>query len=189
MKITRRQLRKIIQEQARRATASPEDQRLVQRWIKKYNPENIPPTLTYDSAGDRDNHVLLYVKMANREGKKMKITRRQLRQIINEERMLFENEEHESELREFSRGRGGNNVRKSGAKIASAATQIGAEAEIQTGKMRETLYNIADFIGKVGSALSGLGSLDEGDGLSMADSLPTVQELRRLQKEIARLEK
>jgi hypothetical protein len=119
----------------------------------------------------------------------MKITRKQLRQIINEESTLFENEERESELREFSRGRGGNNVRKSGAKIASAASQIGAEAEIQTGKMRATLYNIADFIGKVGSALSGLGSLDEGDGLSMADSLPTVQELRRLQKEIARLEK
>jgi hypothetical protein len=43
-------------------------QRLVQEWIAKYNPENIPPTLTYDSAGDRDNHVLLYVKMAYQKG-------------------------------------------------------------------------------------------------------------------------
>jgi len=121
----------------------------------------------------------------------MKISQNQLRNIILKEskRVLREQDERESELREFSRGRGGNNVRKSGKKISSAANQIVAEAEIQTGKMRETLYNISEFVGKVGAALEGLGSLDEGDSISMADTLPTVQELRRLQKEIARLEK
>jgi len=119
----------------------------------------------------------------------MKITRRQLRQLINEERTLFENEERESELREFARGRGGNNVRKSGAKIESAANLIEAEAEIQTGKMRETLYNISEFVAKVGSALSGLGSLNEGDNESMAESLPSIQELRKLKKNIEKLER
>ncbi len=119
----------------------------------------------------------------------MKISQKQLRRIIREEskNVLREQSEREPELREFARGRGGNNVRKSGAKISSAANQIMAEAEIQTGKMRETLYNVSEFVGKIGEALAGLGSLEEGS--SMADSLPTVQELRRLQKDIARLEK
>ena len=119
----------------------------------------------------------------------MKVSKKQLRNIILKEskRAILGQAEREPELKEFSRGRGGNNVRKSGAKISSAAGAIMAEAEIQTGKMRETLYNISEFVAKVGEALSGLGSLDEGPG--MADSLPTVQELRKLQKEIARLEK
>ena len=121
----------------------------------------------------------------------MKISKNELRKIILKEskKVILEQAERMPELHEFARGRGGNNVRKSGAKISSAAGQIMAEAEIQTGKMRETLYNISEFVSKVGAALEGLGALDEGDSISMAETLPSVQELRRLQKDIARLEK
>ena len=116
----------------------------------------------------------------------MKITKGQLKRIIREERLLLEQVDRESELREFARGRGGNNVRKAGGKIEAAARGIESEAEIQTGKMRETLYNIAEFVQKVGTSLSGLGELSED--ASMSDGLPTVAELRRLQKDIQKLE-
>jgi len=117
----------------------------------------------------------------------MKITRRQLTRIIEKEMIILEQEDRESELREFSQGRGGNNVRKAGGKIASAASMIQQEAQIQTGKMRETLFNISEFVEKVGSSLANLGSLSEES--SMADDLPTVAELKRLQKDIQKLER
>jgi hypothetical protein len=117
----------------------------------------------------------------------MKITRKQLRRIINEEKALLENEERESEMREFSRSRSGKKVMQAGTKIRSAAGTISEIAEDQTGSMRKTLYDISEFVQKLGSSLSEIGMLEEG--MSASDGLPTVQELRRLHKNIQKLEK
>jgi len=117
----------------------------------------------------------------------MKITRKQLRRIINEEKMLFENEERESEMREFSRSRSGKKVMQAGTKIRSAAGTISEVAEDQTGSMRKTLYGISEFVEKLGSSLSEIGMIEEG--LSATGGLPTVQELRQLHKDIQKLEK
>jgi hypothetical protein len=117
----------------------------------------------------------------------MKITRKQLRQIIKEERLILENEDRESEMREFSRSRSGKKVMQAGTKIRSAAGTISEIAEDQTGSMRKTLYDISEFVEKLGSSLSGIGILEEG--MSASDGLPTVQELRQLHKNIQKLEK
>ena len=117
----------------------------------------------------------------------MKITRSQLRQIIKEERHLLENEERESEMREFSRSRSGKKVMQAGTKISSAAGTISEVAEDQTGSMRKTLYDISEFVEKLGSSLSEIGMLEEG--MSATGGLPTVQELRQLHKNIQKLER
>ena len=46
---------------------------------------------------------------------------------------------------------------------------------------------IAEFVEKTGSALSGMGSVNEGS--SMTEGLPTIAELKQLHRDIARLEK
>ena len=133
----------------------------------------------------------------------MKITNRQLRSIIKEElgpnrlfnelqerrRILLElaDEEHESEMREFARSRSGRKMSQAGNKISSAGSSIFGIAEDQTGNMSRTLYTIAEFIGKLGDALSGLNSLEEGS--QMSETLPTVSEFKKLIKEITRLER
>jgi len=117
----------------------------------------------------------------------MKITRRQLKQLIKKERMLFENEERESEMREFSRSRSGKKVMQAGTKIRSAAGTISEIAEDQTGSMRKTLNDISEFVEKLGSSLSEIGMLEEG--MSASAGLPTIQELRALHKNIQKLEK
>ena len=60
-------------------------------------------------------------------------------------------------------------------------------AEDQTGKMRETLHRISEFVGKLGGSLSELNTLEEGT--SIADTLPTITELKQLHKDIQKLEK
>jgi len=119
------------------------------------------------------------------EGRKM--TKNQLREMIITEAMLLEVEERESEMNEFVASRGGSKVMNAGRKIQSAGKSILDVANDQTGNMRRTLYTMSEFVEKVGAALSELGSLNEGE--SAADLLPTASELKRLQREIKRLER
>lgn len=92
-----------------------------------------------------------------------------------------------SEMRQFAESKSGGRVAAEGKKIASCAETIKRVAEDQTGHMRQALEEIATFVEKTGSCLAGMGSLNEGS--SMCEGLPTVAELKKLQKEIARLEK
>ena len=117
----------------------------------------------------------------------MKITRRQLRQIINEERKLLEGEDRVSEMREFSGSRGGKRVMSEGRKIRASGESIRGISEEHTGAMRRTLGSIAEFVEKLGSSLSEIGMIEEG--MTATGGLPTVQELRQLHKNIQKLEK
>ena len=119
----------------------------------------------------------------------MKITRRQLKQMVNEETAIIESEirKRKSEIKEFSESRSGKRVVREGARITSAASAISQVAEDQTGKMRETLYEIAGFVGKIGETLSGLGMIQEG--ASVSESLPSIKELKQLHKNFLHLEK
>ena len=117
----------------------------------------------------------------------MKITQRQLRNIIQEEKYLLDNEERVPEMREFSRSKSGKKVMQAGNKISSAASSIYEIAEDQTGKMGETLRRISEFVGKLGDSLSGLDTLEEG--VSVSETLPSISELKQLHKDIQKLEK
>ena len=92
-----------------------------------------------------------------------------------------------SEMRQFAESKSGGTVMREGRKIAGCAETIKRVAEDQTGHMREALEEIATFVEKTGNCLAEMGSLNEGS--SMNEGLPTVAELKKLQKEIARLEK
>ena len=119
----------------------------------------------------------------------MKITRRQLRQLINEEssRVLSESEKkRKSEMKQFVESRGGRKMEGAGQKISSGASIISGLASEQTDHMRETLYRISEFVEKIGSSLSGMNMLQEEE--SAADQLPSVQELKLLEKAIRKLE-
>jgi hypothetical protein len=115
------------------------------------------------------------------EVKAMIVTESQLRKIIREE------EERVSEMREFSRSRSGRKVMNAGSKIKSAAGVISEVSKDQTGAMARTLRNISEFVEKVGTSLSEIGMLQEGE--SATERLPTVKELKQLHKDIQRLEK
>jgi len=119
----------------------------------------------------------------------MKITKSHLKKIIIADllqEVRSDDEDRVSEMHEFSQSRSGKKVMQAGNKIRSAGNSIYEIAEDQTGKMRETLQRISEFVGKLGESLSGLNSLEEGVGV--ADTLPTIQELKQLQKDIKRLE-
>lgn len=92
-----------------------------------------------------------------------------------------------SEMKQFSESKSGQVVMREGRKIQGCSEAIKKVAEDQTGTMRETLNKIAEFVEKTGSCLSGMGSMNEGS--SIAEGLPSVSELKALQKEIAKLEK
>ena len=113
------------------------------------------------------------------------LSRNEIRKIIIET-MQKENN-RKSEMMQFAESRGGGIVQAEGRKIAKCSESIRKIAMEQTGLMRETLDKIAEFAGKLGTTLSEMGSLNEGS--SMCEGLPTVSELKQLQKEIARLEK
>ena len=115
------------------------------------------------------------------------ITRLDLRKLILKEQKILDGKKTESEMLEFSKSRSGKKVMAAGNKIISASKVISNIADDQTGRMRETLYNISEFVSKLGSSLSGIGMLNENE--SAADTLPTVAELKKLQKNIKRLEK
>ena len=116
----------------------------------------------------------------------MKISREQIQKIILEE--LIRASEEGSELSEFAAGKSGKVEIKEGQRIMSAGRSINQCAHNQTGAMRRTLGSISEFVYKVGEALSSIDSLDENEGGTLAEKLPTVSELKKLQKELQRLE-
>jgi hypothetical protein len=92
-----------------------------------------------------------------------------------------------SEMSQFSESKSGKAVKKAGAKIMTAGKSIRGIAEDQTGKMRETLGHLSEFVFKMGSALERMDRLEEGE--TVAENLPSIQELKKLYKEIVSLEK
>ena len=129
----------------------------------------------------------------------MKVKLSELRKMIKEERVKILQEMHPeepiSELRQFSESRGGRRVVSAANKVTTAAETISEVALDHTGRMRETLYRVSEFVGKVGESLTSLGGgvvLGEGEVdevHSPTSRLPSVQELRRLHKIIEKLEK
>jgi len=101
--------------------------------------------------------------------------------------MLMEEVLNASEMAQFSGSKSGKAVKKAGAKIMTAGKSIRDIAEDQTGKMRSTLGRLSEFVYKMGSALERMDNLEEGE--TVADNLPTIQELKSLYKEIQNLEK
>ena len=67
---------------------------------------------------------------------------------------LLNSEEPTSEMQQFSSSKSGKKVINAGNKIKSAGKSIHELALDQTGRMRETLGNISEFVYKVGNALS-----------------------------------
>jgi len=113
-----------------------------------------------------------------------KIDKEASEQLLNEER------KRESELREFAKSRSGKKIAQAGSRIKSASNVITEVADDQTGRMRETLYDISEFVEKLGSSLSSVGGgqvLQEGE--SASDALPTISELKKLIRAIKTLEK
>ena len=117
---------------------------------------------------------------------KMKITKTQLRRMMRES--LIITDEPESELSQFASSKSGRGCAKAGAKVSSAASSLRDLGDNQTGKMRIALYGLSEFVGKIGNTLSSLNELDEGEE-SSGSKLPTVGELKRIQKLIKELEK
>ena len=113
------------------------------------------------------------------------LSRNQLRRLINEE--LLKTDDDSSEMSEFSASNPGKKVIKEGKRIMGAGKAINAIAYEQTGGMRRVLNKISEFVYKTGKALSEIDSLKEGD--SVANKLPSVNELKQLCKEIQKLEK
>ena len=109
------------------------------------------------------------------------LNRRDLRKILMEEVL------NASEMAEFSGSKSGKAVKKAGAKIMTAGKSIRDIAQDQTGRMRGTLASLSEFVYKMGSALERMDQLEEGE--TVAESLPSVQELKKLYKEIQSLEK
>ena len=119
----------------------------------------------------------------------MKISKSKLRRIINEESLRALNEsdsKRKSEMKQFVESRGGRKMEGAGRKISSAASVISELAGDHTGNMRETLYRISEFVEKVGASLSGMNMLQEGE--SAADQLPSVKELKQIERAIRKLE-
>ncbi len=105
-----------------------------------------------------------------------KLNRSRLRKLLMEEVL------NASEMAQFSGSKSGKKVKSAGGKIMTAGKSIRDIAEDQTGKMRSTLGSISEFVYKVGDALARMDELDEGE--TVADKLPTIQELKKLYKEI-----
>ena len=138
----------------------------------------------------------------------MKLTRRQLRRMIAQERNQVlreaaeadglaepkqkegkqkkENKKPQTEMLQLAGSRTGRTIESAGRKVIEAARRIGAVAEDQTGTAREALQKLSEFYEKMGRAAAGLTSLQEGE--KMSDALPDLQELSDLQKELSKLE-
>jgi len=113
--------------------------------------------------------------------KESSLTNRELRTLILEEIKKV------SELTEFINSRGGKKFLQAGRKIESAGTSIRDLGHDHTGIMRETLYNVSEFVEKLGHSIGSVNELDEDS--STESTLPTVAELKKLIKSIKRLEK
>jgi hypothetical protein len=212
MKITRKKIIQIIEEETRRQSGPPwsyaqiikvpgneADEDGIPQGLTidfhdsgwEFGPGSKPPYRFRDKITDVPNDVLDRTRSPDtgqlEEGSKMKITRRQLKRIINEESYLLDSEDRVSEMHEFSGSRGGKKVISAGNKINSAAITISEVANNHTGKMRETLHRISEFVGKLGVSLAEINTLEEGT--SVTDTLPTIAELKKLRKDLEMLEK
>lgn len=113
----------------------------------------------------------------------MKVTVRQLRDIIKEERKKILSEAQDkrtSELKQFAESKSGRRVEAAGKKITSAAGAIYEVHADQTGYMRDSLGRLAEFVGKIGNTLGNLGLMEEGKSIN--ETLPTLQEFKQVQK-------
>jgi adenylosuccinate synthase len=126
----------------------------------------------------------------------MKITRKQLQDIIIKEsaglgmRLGASHrpaQKKKSQIHEFSATKSGKRVAEAGQKIKRAGDLIREVAADQVGAMAASLNNIAEFVEKMGNSLSGLNELKEDS--SLTETLPTVQEFKKVLKEIQKLEK
>ena len=108
------------------------------------------------------------------------MNRKQIRAIILEEYKKV------SELKEFAGSKGGSRFAREGSKIRASGDAIRGLADEQTGTMRETLYNISEFVEKLGYSIEGVNNLDEDS--TTESSLPTIAELKKLIKSIKKLE-
>jgi adenylosuccinate synthase len=126
----------------------------------------------------------------------MKITRKQLQDIIIKESAglgmrLGANtspaKKKKSQIHEFSSTKSGKRVAEAGQKIKRGGDLIREVAADQVGAMAASLNNIAEFVEKMGESLSGLNELNEDS--SLTETLPTVQEFKKVLKEIQKLEK
>ena len=104
--------------------------------------------------------------------------------VLNEEKV------RKTELKEFSESRAGKKVASAGSRIISAANVIYEVSDNQTGKMREALVRIGEFVEKLGGSLSAVGGqkmMNEGE--TVAETLPNASELKMIEKAIKYLEK
>jgi hypothetical protein len=119
----------------------------------------------------------------------MKLSRRQLRKMILEEKARLveqNNDERVSELSEYSSSKSGQRLMQEGGRIKKSGVNINELAYEQTGHMRRGLIEIGQFVENLGSALENINSVSEG---SSTDRFPTIGEFKRMIKEIKRLEK
>ena len=117
----------------------------------------------------------------------MRLNRNQLRVLLLNELRLMSADDPTSELKQFSSSNAGKKLEKAGNTIMKAGSAINDLAYEQTGSARRALNSVAEFSYKLGEAISSINDLDEG--MSMTETLPTVSELKRLYKEIQKLEK
>jgi hypothetical protein len=121
----------------------------------------------------------------------MKISRNQLRQMIIKESaghgMHLGTPKKKSQMRQFSETKSGKRVAEAGIKIERAGVLIREVGEDQVGAMAESLNNIAKFVEGLGGSLAGMNELNED--ASLTETLPTLQEFKKVLKEIQKLEK
>ena len=126
----------------------------------------------------------------------MKITRKQLQDIIIKESAGLgmrlgaptSPAKKKSQIHQFSETKSGKRVAEAGQKIKKAGGLIREVGEDQVGAMAESLNNIAEFVEKMGGSLSGLGD-ELNEDSSLTETLPTLQEFKKVLKEIQKLEK
>ena len=121
----------------------------------------------------------------------MKLTRKQVKMILQEEKLnvLIEalDDAYKSEMKEFAETKGGKSVMQAGSKILSAGRSIRDVGSQHTGGTRRTLETVANFVEGLGSALERINSLDEGEATST--SLPTIAEYKGAINAVKKLEK
>jgi len=115
---------------------------------------------------------------------KMKVTKLQLLNILNES---MSGDIDQSELGQFASSKSGKGCMRAGGKISHVAGSIRGIGDDQTGKMRNTIYALSDFIKRLGDTLSNLDRIERGE--SCCEILPSPAELKRIHKMLQHLEK
>ena len=114
-----------------------------------------------------------------------KLNRNQVRKVLLEE--LVASGDKISEMEQFAKSKSGKKVMKTAESIKKAGVTMHEIAQDQTGTMRNTLGKVSKFVYELGSALSSMDALEEGE--SVSSKLPTVQEFKNVLKELQKLEK